>query len=62
MSGEEYELLVSGPPTLDTLAFITACGLPLTCIGHVAAGPASVVVTEGGARVEIAGGHDHFSA
>jgi thiamine monophosphate kinase len=59
-SGEEYELLVAAPPSLDLAAFAERFALPLTCIGHVEAlatgEPPGVA-----ARVDLPGGHDHFS-
>lgn len=69
-SGEEYELLVTAPETLDARAFAAMFQLPLTRIGDVRAlresrgvrDAAGVVVTAGGARVEFTAGHDHFSA
>jgi thiamine-monophosphate kinase len=60
-SGEEYELLVAGPPTLDAAEFERAVGVRLTRIGDVGAGTPGVIVTHGKARVEFGGGHDHFS-
>jgi thiamine-monophosphate kinase len=61
VSGEEYELLVTAPRTLDLRAFASAIDLPLTCIGHVEAGAPEVVVDAAGVRVEITGGYDHLS-
>lgn len=54
-SGEEYELLVTAPASFAAPAF--------TRIGSVndARGAAGVIATHGGARVEFAGGYDHFS-
>ena len=53
-SGEEYELLVTAPsrPSQE-----------FTCIGTVSAPSENpgVIVMSGGARVEFAGGYDHFS-
>ena len=60
-SGEEYELLFAAPPSFDALRIATEFGVPVARIGDVAAGPAGVTVTSGGARVEFDGGHDHFS-
>jgi thiamine-monophosphate kinase len=53
-SGEEYELLVTAP-SLTLRDF--------TCIGTVGAPgeKPGVIVMSGGARVEFAGGYDHFS-
>jgi thiamine-monophosphate kinase len=69
-SGEEYELLVTAPATIDARAFAAMFQLPLTRIGEVRAlreargvrDAPGVVVTAGGARVEFTAGHDHFSA
>lgn len=55
-SGEEYELLVAAPASLDAAAFAARFGLPLTRIGTASAGPAGVT-----ARVDLPPGHDHFS-
>jgi len=57
--GEEYELAVTSPVTLDTEMFAERFGIPLTEIGRVASGPATVDVR--GARVADAKGYDHFS-
>jgi thiamine-monophosphate kinase len=63
-SGEEYELLVTAPGTLDARAFAREFSLPLTAIGHVeeagGAGP-GVEGYAGGVRVPLARGHSHFS-
>lgn len=62
-SGEEYELLVAAPATLDVAAFVRAHDIGLTRVGRVAAG-APVAEARGGAggpRVDLAAGHDHFS-
>ena len=61
-SGEEYELLCAGPAGLDTVEFERTFGLPLTCVGRLEAGAAGVETREGAARVDLAGGYDHFSA
>jgi thiamine-monophosphate kinase len=63
-SGEEYELLVTAPGTLDHRAFEREFGIPLTAAGHVDA-----VGTRGhgletqnrGERVSLPRGHNHFS-
>ncbi len=64
-SGEEYELLVTGPSTIDAREFERKFGIPLTAIGAVstvgADGP-GVVTRMAGARVPTPKGHDHFSA
>jgi thiamine-monophosphate kinase len=60
VSGEEYELAVTSPKTIDLRAFETAFGIPLTEIGRVIArGTGNVGVI--GARVAARAGHDHFS-
>ncbi len=64
-SGEEYELLVTGPSTIDAREFERKFGIPLTAIGEVstvgADGP-GVVTRMAGARVPTPKGHDHFTA
>lgn len=64
-SGEEYELLVTGPSTINVREFEREFGIPLTMIGMVgkvgADGP-SVVTRVAGAPVPAPKGHDHFSA
>lgn len=63
-SGEEYELIVSGPGDLDAAAFTSAFGVPLTAIGRVedtGAGGAGLDVFREGSRVNVPGGHDHFA-
>lgn len=54
-SGEEYELLITAPPAFAATGF--------SRIGSVgeSRGAPGVVVTSGGARVEFAGGYDHFT-
>lgn len=66
VSGEEYELLVAAP-ALDVAAFAAAnSGLSLRAVGRVEAMSGSaageVVAEEGGQRVALPGGHDHFAA
>jgi thiamine-monophosphate kinase len=61
-SGEEYELVVSAPETLDLETFVAAFRLPLTPIAHAVAGDPGVEVRRKGRRVANPGGHDHFSA
>ena len=56
--GEEYELLVAAPASLDVAAFAARFGVPLTRVGYVAPAGAPGVT----ARVDLPGGHDHFSA
>ena len=59
-SGEEYELLVTSPRALDTIAFESRFRVGLTQIGRVVDAPAGTVRVFG-ALVANARGHDHFS-
>jgi len=59
-SGEEYELAVTSPKTLDTRAFESEFGLPLTEIGAVEAGRPIVRVFDHGAPVPTPPGYLHF--
>jgi thiamine-monophosphate kinase len=64
-SGEEYELLVTGPASLNAAEFERQFGIPLTCIGAVAPplpGEPAVEALRHGARVTLPRGHDHFPA
>jgi thiamine-monophosphate kinase len=61
LSGEEYELLFTAGDAFDAGSFTAATGLTVTRIGDASDGPPGVTVTEHGVRVEISGGHDHFS-
>ena len=58
-SGEEYEVVVTAPE-IDTRQFVEELGLDLTEIGRVVAGPAGVIVVEGGRRIDLPRGFDHF--
>ncbi|HEY2848586.1 MAG TPA: thiamine-phosphate kinase [Gemmatimonadaceae bacterium] len=63
-SGEEYELIVTAPATLDRAAFEREFGIPVTAVGRVEAmesGAAGVETYSGGARVPLPRGHSHFS-
>ena len=63
-SGEEYELLVSAPPTLDAEAFEREFGVPITAVGTVDRPDErgeGLEVRSGGVRVELPKGHDHFT-
>jgi thiamine-monophosphate kinase len=63
-SGEEYELIVTAPATLDRAAFEREFGIPATAVGRVEAiesGAAGVETYAGGARVPLPRGHSHFS-
>ena len=59
--GEEYELAVAAPPTLDAQAFTARFNLPLTRVGEVVAGPAGVVAAPGGSPLPDSRGFDHFA-
>ena len=67
-SGEEYELALAGPAGLDAAARAVGLAVPLTRIGRVEAAPdgrAGVELAAGGKgapRVDLPGGHDHFSS
>ena len=61
-SGEEYELLVAAPPGIDVTEFARRFGVPLTAVGEVSAGDPVAEATEGGVRVDLRSGHDHFSS
>ncbi len=63
-SGEEYELLVTAPGTLDFRAFEREFGVPLTAVGYVEDSRGeepAVEVQSGGVRVPLPSGHSHFS-
>jgi thiamine-monophosphate kinase len=57
-SGEEYELLVAAP-SLDTNAFASRFGIPLTEIGEVSAS-GGVRFLDRGQPVKVGHGHDHL--
>jgi thiamine-monophosphate kinase len=59
-SGEEYELLVTSPRELDTIAFESRFRVGLTQIGRVVPAPSGAVRVLG-ALVANPRGHDHFS-
>ena len=63
-SGEEYELIVTAPATLDARAFEATFGLPVTAVGIVEQrghdGP-SVIALRAGLEVSFPSGHDHFA-
>ncbi len=64
-SGEEYELIVCASVLIDTAAFSSRFGIPLTRIGGVAdvgEGSAGVTLTNRGRAVSVPRGHDHFSS
>jgi thiamine-monophosphate kinase len=63
-SGEEYELIVTAPGTLDRAAFEHEFGIPLTSIGHVTAADTNgqgLEAYDHGQRVPLPRGHSHFS-
>lgn len=63
-SGEEYELLVCAPATLDASAFEREFGIPITAVGRVALPGAEgegLDVRLHGERVDLPKGHDHFA-
>jgi thiamine-monophosphate kinase len=59
--GEEYELLVTAPESLDVAAFVRSFGSPITLVGRVVAGASTAHFTRGGRRVASPGGYDHLS-
>jgi thiamine-monophosphate kinase len=60
-SGEEYELLAAVPPGIDVGAFEREFGVRLTIVGRVERGDATATFAQGGVRVDLPGGYDHFS-
>jgi thiamine-monophosphate kinase len=63
-SGEEYELIVTAPGTLDRAAFEREFGIPITAVGHVEAVGTHAQGLEAHARglkVPLPRGHSHFS-
>ena len=64
-SGEEYELIITAPRTLDVAAFTREFGIPLTEIGSVesagAEGP-GLSALRAGTIVPVPKGHDHFAS
>ena len=63
-SGEEYELIVTAPGTLDRRAFEREFGIPLTAVGHVEAAGThgqGLETQNRGERVSLPRGHSHFS-
>ena len=63
-SGEEYELLVAGPASLDAAAFSREFGISLTHVGDVGASGGTPVVSArvNDTHVPLPRGHDHFAA
>jgi thiamine-monophosphate kinase len=63
-SGEEYELIVTAPATLDGAAFEREFGVPITAIGHVETSDTlgqGLETRNRGQRVPLPRGHSHFS-
>lgn len=63
--GEEYELIVGSPHALDVDTFARTFALPLSEIGRAHPAEEGNVVArrgDGGARVDLGLGHDHFSS
>ena len=58
-SGEEYEIVVTAPE-IDTAKFSEEFGLDLTEIGRVVAGTTGIVLMQGGERIIVPPGFDHF--
>lgn len=58
-SGEEYEIVVTAPE-IDTAKFSEEFGLDLTEIGRVVAGTTGIVLMQGGERISVPPGFDHF--
>jgi thiamine-monophosphate kinase len=61
-SGEEYELVVTAATEFDRDEFSRTFGIVLTEIGIVATGHAGVLASNHGERVDLPGGHDHYSS
>ena len=59
-SGEEYELALTGPDSIDRDAFRREFGVALTRVGSVVEGEPGVHSTFQGAPLILAAGHDHF--
>jgi thiamine-monophosphate kinase len=61
--GEEYELLFSSGQVVDVDQFARQFGTPVTEIGDIRpSGHGVVVALRDGTRVDLAHGHDHYSA
>jgi len=59
-SGEEYELAVAAPDTLDCDAFQREFGIRLTPIGTVTEGDPGIVAIYQGSPLNLTAGYDHF--
>jgi thiamine-monophosphate kinase len=60
-SGEEFELLVTSPDTLDSGAFERQFSLPLVEVGLITAKRGDLAFTLAGERVAKPAGYDHLS-
>lgn len=63
-SGEEYELIVTAPATLDRAAFEREFGIPITAIGQVESvgtQAQGLATRNRGKRVPLSSGYSHFS-
>lgn len=60
-SGEEYELIVTGPPGIDSNEFLAMFGIELTEIGKVEHGPPGVRFSVAGQDVSAPPGYSHFT-
>ena len=63
--GEEYELIVTAPATLDRAAFEREFGIPLTVVGRIESAGADgprVEARDAAKPVPLPGGHSHFSS
>lgn len=60
-SGEEYELVITAPTSLDTAQFRERFDLDLTLIGEVAQGSVGAVMTQDGEPVPLPAGYLHFT-
>ena len=59
-SGEEYELAVAAPDSLDRGAFEREFGIRLTAVGEVVDGEPGLGATFRGAPLDLTKGYDHF--
>lgn len=59
-SGEEYEVVVTAPASIDEKEFQRTFGIPLTRIGTVETGEAGVHFLRDGRRIEVPRGYLHF--
>ena len=59
-SGEEYELAVAAPDSLDREAFQREFGIRLTMVGEVIEGEPGLMATFRGEPLDLTKGYDHF--